>query len=430
MALLGAGILVLISRLERSDYLSSVEWETLLFFAGLFIMVGALVKTGVIDQLARAATELTGGNALLTVMLILGVSAPVSGIIDNIPYVATMTPIVSELAASMSESGSPGRAVVGARARCRLRRQPDRRRGQRQCRHARNRPPLRPSHLILGIHPQGCGGHRDVHRARRDLSLAALLRVGLGGVRMSIALTIVLIAFCVQGLVKFAVGFLVPYQTRIDRIATYYRREGRIISIYDSVTLVIIVALVILLFLTDMHDLSFITGLVVGMLIIQIFFHRFDKPLATEQAPESAIPAKESDVVCDPSPTWVGLARNPGDDRAVRLGSLRAHRPPSQVARQPVNRRDSSADDLLSAKPTVHQRIRRSAVQKDLLQGFPISRGGANAIGVQSTSASFPDQLDIGPVWLRSRRSGFCRWLGGTRRAAYCSCRTIVAARR
>ena len=47
---------------------------------------------------------------------------------------------------------------------------------------------------------------------------------------MSIALTIVLIAFCVQGLVKFAVGFLVPYPTRINRIATYYRRDGRIIS--------------------------------------------------------------------------------------------------------------------------------------------------------------------------------------------------------
>lgn len=101
VALLGAGILVLISRLEGSDYLSSVEWGTLLFFAGLFIMVGALVKTGVIDELARSATHFTGGNALLTVMLILGISAPVSGIIDNIPYVATMTPIVSELAATM-----------------------------------------------------------------------------------------------------------------------------------------------------------------------------------------------------------------------------------------------------------------------------------------------------------------------------------------
>jgi Na+/H+ antiporter NhaD/arsenite permease-like protein len=107
VALLGAGVLVLISRLERSDYLASVEWETLLFFVGLFIMVGSLVKTGVIDHLARAATEATGGNALLTVMLILGVSAPVSGIIDNIPYVATMTPIVSELAASMPDMVHP-----------------------------------------------------------------------------------------------------------------------------------------------------------------------------------------------------------------------------------------------------------------------------------------------------------------------------------
>ncbi len=154
---------------------------------------------------------------------------------------------------------------------------------------------------------------------------------------MSIVLTVVLIAFCVQGLVKFAVGFLVPYQTRINRIATYYRRDGRIISIYDSATLVIIVALVILLFLTDMQELSFITGLVVGMLVIQIFFHRFDKPLAPERVPESGVSAKESHVVRNPSPTWVGLERNPCDDGAVRLGSLRAHRPVGQVARQPVS---------------------------------------------------------------------------------------------
>jgi len=107
VALLGAGVLILISKLERSDYLSGVEWETLLFFVGLFVMVGALVKTGVVDQLARAATEATGGDTLLTVMLILGVSAPVSGIIDNIPYVATMAPIVSELAANLSDGAHP-----------------------------------------------------------------------------------------------------------------------------------------------------------------------------------------------------------------------------------------------------------------------------------------------------------------------------------
>jgi Na+/H+ antiporter NhaD/arsenite permease-like protein len=107
VALLGAGILILISRLEQRDYLASVEWETLLFFVGLFVMVGALVKTGVVEQLARSAIEFTGGNGLLTTMLILGVSAPVSGVIDNIPYTATMTPIVSELSASISDLAHP-----------------------------------------------------------------------------------------------------------------------------------------------------------------------------------------------------------------------------------------------------------------------------------------------------------------------------------
>ena len=124
---------------------------------------------------------------------------------------------------------------------------------------------------------------------------------------MSVVLTILLIAFCIQGLVKFAVGFLVPYRTRIARIATYYRHDGRIISIYDSVTLVIIVGLVVLLFLTDMQEVSFITGLVVGMLIIQIFFHRFDRPLALEQAPESGAPPRKVmsyAIQADPGLAW------------------------------------------------------------------------------------------------------------------------------
>ncbi|BBX74134.1 ArsB/NhaD family transporter [Mycobacterium shinjukuense] len=107
VALLGAGVLIVISRLGRSDYLSSVEWDTLLFFAGLFIMVGALVKTGVVAELARAATHLTGGHALAASFLILGVSAPISGIIDNIPYVATMTPIVGELVGAIAGRINP-----------------------------------------------------------------------------------------------------------------------------------------------------------------------------------------------------------------------------------------------------------------------------------------------------------------------------------
>ena len=102
VALLGAGVLILTSRLEQSEYMSNVEWETLLFMVGLFIMVGALLKTGVIKILGELASKFTGGNVLLATMLILVVSTLVSGFIDNVPYVATMTPIVSHLASTMA----------------------------------------------------------------------------------------------------------------------------------------------------------------------------------------------------------------------------------------------------------------------------------------------------------------------------------------
>lgn len=103
VALLGAGVLVLISRTAPKDYLAAVEWETLLFFAGLFIMIGALVKTGVIGTLAALAADATGGNALLAAMLILVVSALLSGVIDNIPYVATMAPLVLALTKGIAD---------------------------------------------------------------------------------------------------------------------------------------------------------------------------------------------------------------------------------------------------------------------------------------------------------------------------------------
>jgi Na+/H+ antiporter NhaD/arsenite permease-like protein len=102
VALLGAGILVLISSSKPHEFLASVEWETLLFFAGLFVMIGALVKTGVIGDLARLAADATGGDALTTVLLILFVSALLSGVIDNIPYVATMSPLVADLSAGIA----------------------------------------------------------------------------------------------------------------------------------------------------------------------------------------------------------------------------------------------------------------------------------------------------------------------------------------
>jgi len=103
VALLGAGMLVLISKVPTRDYMSAVEWQTLLFFAGLFVMVGALVKTGVIGSLADQIGRVTEGKALLATMLILVVSALLSGLVDNVPYVATMSPVVLELTKSIPD---------------------------------------------------------------------------------------------------------------------------------------------------------------------------------------------------------------------------------------------------------------------------------------------------------------------------------------
>ncbi|MGH3970816.1 MAG: hypothetical protein ACRDTV_22560 [Mycobacterium sp.] len=128
---------------------------------------------------------------------------------------------------------------------------------------------------------------------------------------MLVALTIVLIGFSVQGLFKFCVGFLVPYRTRIRRIASYYERGGRIIGVYDTLTLLIIVAMIALLAVTEMQYTSFFTGLVVGMLIIQIFFHRFRVPLPAEKSPETPIEPRKLmsyAIQADPALGWREVA--------------------------------------------------------------------------------------------------------------------------
>ena len=107
IALLGAGVLLLISRQEPAPFLREVEWPTLLFFMGLFVMAGALVKVGVVHQLAEWATDFTGGSLLLSTMLLVVLSAPLSAVVDNIPYVATMAPLVHELARTL-----PGETTV------------------------------------------------------------------------------------------------------------------------------------------------------------------------------------------------------------------------------------------------------------------------------------------------------------------------------
>ena len=97
VALLGAGALVAVSRLDPPEFLEEVEWPTLVFFIGLFIMVGALVEVGVIADLGEAVTEAVGDQYFLAASVLLWGSALLSGIVDNIPYVATMSPLVQDL---------------------------------------------------------------------------------------------------------------------------------------------------------------------------------------------------------------------------------------------------------------------------------------------------------------------------------------------
>jgi Na+/H+ antiporter NhaD/arsenite permease-like protein len=101
VALLGAGALVLITDVTTNEALADVEWPTLAFFAGLFIMVGSLVETGVVGKISEAMGEATDGRLGLATMLLLGGSAGLSAVIDNIPYVATMSPVVSDLVAGV-----------------------------------------------------------------------------------------------------------------------------------------------------------------------------------------------------------------------------------------------------------------------------------------------------------------------------------------
>ena len=97
VALLGAGAAVAVSRLEPVEYLGEVEWSTLVFFGGLFVMVGALVEVGVVESVGHALTEAVGDRLLLATSVVLGGSAVLSGMVDNIPYVATMAPIIQDL---------------------------------------------------------------------------------------------------------------------------------------------------------------------------------------------------------------------------------------------------------------------------------------------------------------------------------------------
>ncbi len=99
VALFGAGLLLLLSGThDPHHYLAEVEWPTIFFFMGLFIIIGGVVKVGLIKWMSMKVLAITHGNMFATSMLVMWFSAFASAFVDNIPYVATMNPLIIDMA--------------------------------------------------------------------------------------------------------------------------------------------------------------------------------------------------------------------------------------------------------------------------------------------------------------------------------------------
>ena len=112
VALTGAVALMIVAREDPHEILREVEWPTLFFFIGLFMLIAGVIEIGLIDAIASALISVTGGTLELGAFVILWLSAVLSGAIDNIPYTATMIPVVAE----MSQPHEPSRALWWALA--------------------------------------------------------------------------------------------------------------------------------------------------------------------------------------------------------------------------------------------------------------------------------------------------------------------------
>jgi Na+/H+ antiporter NhaD/arsenite permease-like protein len=99
IALLGATVLMIIGPLDPHDALRDIEWNTLFFFVGLFMLIEAVVHVGIVAGVADTLADAAGGNLTIATMGILWFSALASAIVDNIPYTATAIPIVEQLVA-------------------------------------------------------------------------------------------------------------------------------------------------------------------------------------------------------------------------------------------------------------------------------------------------------------------------------------------
>jgi Na+/H+ antiporter NhaD/arsenite permease-like protein len=110
VALVGAGTMLLVTNVDVAEVLPEVEWSTLVFFMGLFAMVGGLVHTGVIGALGSVAESAFGDNFFLAATALIFGSAIVGAFVDNIPYTATMTPVVEDMVAQAPDAET-GRAL-------------------------------------------------------------------------------------------------------------------------------------------------------------------------------------------------------------------------------------------------------------------------------------------------------------------------------
>ena len=99
IAMLGATVLLLVGRLDPHEAFREVEWSTLFFFVGLFILVESVVHVGIVGAVAELVTSVTAGDVGVTSIALLWFSAIASAIVDNIPYTATAIPVVQELVA-------------------------------------------------------------------------------------------------------------------------------------------------------------------------------------------------------------------------------------------------------------------------------------------------------------------------------------------
>jgi Na+/H+ antiporter NhaD/arsenite permease-like protein len=114
IALAGAVVLMILAKQNVHEVLKDVEWPTLLFFVGLFILVGAVVKSGLISDLAKQVLAVSGGRSDVAAMLVLWMSAVLSAIVDNIPYTITMVPLIQELGQTLDVEPVIWALVIGA----------------------------------------------------------------------------------------------------------------------------------------------------------------------------------------------------------------------------------------------------------------------------------------------------------------------------